>query len=112
LSTDTSALTCISNDYSFDEICARQVAGLGRPGDVLIVISTSGNSRNVVRTIEGAKKIGLTTVSFLGCDAGQLLALCSYSIAVPSRVNARVQGCYILIGHTLFGLIKGQLGII
>jgi D-sedoheptulose 7-phosphate isomerase len=95
LSTDTSALTCIGNDYSFDEIFARQVAGLGRAGDVLIGISTSGNSRNVIRAVEEAKK---------------LLSLCDHSIVVPSDVTARIQECHILIGHTFCGLIENELG--
>jgi D-sedoheptulose 7-phosphate isomerase len=110
LSTDTSALTCIGNDYSFDEIFARQVAGLGRAGDVLIGISTSGNSRNVIRAVEEAKKLGMMTIGFLGRDGGHLLSLCDHSIVVPSEVTARIQECHILIGHTLCGLIESELG--
>jgi len=110
LSTDTSALTCIGNDYSFDEIFARQVAGLGRAGDVLIGISTSGNSRNVIRAVEEAKKLGMLTIGLLGRDGGQLLSLCDHSIVVPSDVTARIQECHILIGHTLCGLIENELG--
>lgn len=111
LSTDTSALTCIGNDYSFDEIFARQVAGLGRKEDMLIGISTSGNSRNVIRAVEEAQKIGMRTVGLLGCDGGSLRALCSHSIVVPSIVTARIQECHILIGHTLCGLIEQELGL-
>lgn len=111
LSTDTSALTCIGNDYSFDEIFARQVAGLGRSGDVLIGISTSGNSRNVIRAVEEARKLGMQTVGLLGRDGGQLRDLCDHSIVVPSDVTARIQECHILIGHTLCGLIEQGLGL-
>ena len=111
LSTDTSALTCIGNDYSFDEVFARQVAGLGRSGDLLIGISTSGNSRNVIRAVEEAQKLGMQTIGLLGRDGGQLRSLCGHSIVVPSPVTARIQECHILIGHTLCGLIEQALGL-
>lgn len=111
LSTDSSALTCIGNDYSFDEVFARQVAGLGRQEDLLIGISTSGNSGNVVRAVEEAHKLGMTTVGLLGRDGGKLRSLCSHSIVVPSQVTARIQECHILIGHTLCGLIELELGL-
>jgi len=109
LSTDTSALTCIANDYSFDEVFARQVAALGRAGDLLIGISTSGHSRNVIRAAEEARRLGMQTLGLLGRDGGQLLQLCEHSIVVPSTVTARIQECHILIGHTLCGLIEQQL---
>lgn len=112
LSTDTSALTCIGNDYSFDEIFARQVVGLGRKGDLLIGISTSGNSRNVIRAIEESRKLGMVTLGLLGRDGGQLKSLCHHSIVVPSDVTARIQECHILIGHTLCGLIEQNLGLV
>jgi len=111
LSTDSSALTCIGNDYSFDEVFARQVAGLGRAGDLLIGISTSGNSRNVIRAVEEAGKLGMQTIGLLGRDGGQLRSLCTHSIVVPSPVTARIQECHILIGHTLCGLIEQELGL-
>ena len=111
LSTDTSALTCIANDYSFDEVFSRQVIGLGRAGDLLIGISTSGNSRNVIRAVEEAHRLGMHTVGLLGCDGGQLHSLCEYSIVVPSPVTARIQECHILIGHTLCGMIEENLGL-
>lgn len=112
LSTDTSALTCIGNDYSFDEIFARQVTGLGRKGDVLIGISTSGNSRNVIRAVEEAKKLGMVSIGLLGRDGGKLKSLCDHSIIVPSDVTARIQECHILIGHTLCGMIEQELGLV
>ena len=111
LSTDSSALTCIGNDYSFDEVFARQVAGLGRAGDLLIGISTSGNSRNVIRAVEEAQKLGMQTIGLLGRDGGQLRTLCDHSIVVPSAVTARIQECHILIGHTLCGLIEQEMGL-
>lgn len=111
LSTDTSALTCIGNDYSFDEVFARQVRGLGRAGDVLVGISTSGNSRNVVRAIEEARALGVTVVGLLGRDGGVIRSMCDVAIVVPSDVTARIQESHILIGHTLCGLIEEQLGL-
>ena len=111
LSTDSSALTCIGNDYSFDEVFARQVAGLGRSGDVLIGISTSGNSRNVIRAVEEARAIGMTVIGLLGRDGGALRSLCDVPIVVPSQVTARIQESHILIGHTLCGLIEEHLGL-
>jgi D-sedoheptulose 7-phosphate isomerase len=111
LNTDSSALTCIGNDYSFDEVFARQVAGLGRPGDVLVAISTSGNSRNVIRAVEEARTAGMKVIGFLGRDGGQLKALVDVPIVVPSDVTARIQESHILIGHTLCGLIEAELGL-
>lgn len=112
LSTDTSALTCISNDYAFDEVFARQVQGLGRRGDVLIGISTSGNSRNVIRAVEEARAVGITVIGLLGRDGGVLGSLCDVAIVVPSPVTARIQEAHILIGHTLCGQIEQQLGLV
>ncbi|UUX94137.1 SIS domain-containing protein [Aquabacterium sp. J223] len=111
LSTDSSALTCIANDYTFDQVFSRQVLGLGRAGDVLIGISTSGNSGNVIAAVAAAKSLGILTVGLLGRDGGQLAALCDQCIVVPSRTTARIQEAHILIGHTLCGLIEAQLGL-
>ncbi len=111
LSTDTSALTCIGNDYAFDEVFARQVQGLARAGDLLIGISTSGNSRNVIRAVEEAKTLGAHVVGLLGRDGGALRAMCDVSIVVPSLVTARIQESHILIGHTLCGLIEEHMGL-
>lgn len=111
LSTDSSALTCIGNDYSFDEVFARQVAGLGRTEDVLIGISTSGNSRNVIRAVEEAKALGILTIGLLGRDGGKLAALCDHSIVVPSKVTARIQEAHILIGHTICGCVEQLLDL-
>ncbi len=111
LSTDTSALTCIANDYSFEEVFARQVQGLGRAGDVLVGISTSGNSRNVIRAVEEARRVGMKVVGLLGRDGGALRDLCDVAIVVPSPVTARIQEAHILVGHTLCGLIEQQLGL-
>lgn len=111
LSTDSSALTCIGNDYGFDEVFARQVAGLGRAGDCLIGISTSGKSRNVIRAMEEARALGVTTVGLLGRDGGTLLDLCDMAVVVPSDVTARIQEAHIMIGHTWCGQAEVALGL-
>ena len=84
---------------------------LGRAGDLLIGISTSGNSRNVIRAVEEAHQLGMQTVGLLGRDGGQLRGMCTHSIVVPHAVTARIQECHILIGHTLCGLIEQELGL-
>jgi D-sedoheptulose 7-phosphate isomerase len=111
LSTDTSALTCIANDYSFDEVFARQVQGLGRAGDLLVAISTSGNSRNVIRAVEESRALEMKVIGLLGRDGGGLRSMCDLAIVVPSPVTARIQEAHILIGHTLCGMIEQQLGL-
>jgi D-sedoheptulose 7-phosphate isomerase len=111
LSTDSSALTCIGNDYSFDEVFARQVTGLGRPGDCLLAISTSGNSRNVIRAAEAARAARMRIVGLLGRDGGALLERCDISIVVPSPTTARIQEAHIFIGHTLCGLVEHALHV-
>ncbi len=111
LSTDTSALTSIANDYSFEEVFARQVLGLGGRGDCLLAISTSGNSRNVIRATEAARSLGIQVIGLLGRDGGALRALCDVAIVVPSRTTARVQEAHGFIGHTLCALIEATLGL-
>lgn len=112
LSTDTSALTCIGNDYSFNEIFARQVQALGKAGDCLIAISTSGNSGNVLAAVVAAKSLGISTIGLLGRDGGKLKAQCDVSIVVPSQVTARIQEAHILIGHSLCGAVELKLGLV
>ena len=111
LSTDTSALTSIANDYTFDEVFARQVTGLGHKGDCLIAISTSGNSRNVLRAAEAAREGGMRVIGLLGRDGGALRALSDVAIVVPSPTTARIQEAHIFIGHTLCALVEEALGI-
>ena len=111
LSTDSSALTCIANDFGYDEVFARQVAGLGRAGDVLVAISTSGNSMNVIRAVEVAKPMGITTVGLLGRTGGQLGGLVDLPIIVPSEETARIQEAHIFLGHVLCTLIEHGLGV-
>lgn len=111
LSTDSSALTCIGNDYSFAEVFSRQVEGLGQAGDVLVGISTSGRSANVIKAVEAARGRDMQVIGLLGRDGGALKALCDVAIVVPSPTTARIQEAHILIGHTLCGLIEEQLGV-
>jgi D-sedoheptulose 7-phosphate isomerase len=111
LTTDTSALTSIANDYSFDEVFSRQVMGLGRKGDCLLAISTSGNSRNVLRAAEAARAAGMHVIGLLGRDGGALRPLCDVPIVVPSTTTARIQEAHIFIGHTLCAMVEEALGL-
>jgi D-sedoheptulose 7-phosphate isomerase len=111
LTTDSSALTSIANDYSFDDVFYRQVVGLGREGDCLVAISTSGNSRNVIRAAQAARDGGMRTIGLLGRDGGKLHALCDVPIVVPSMSTARIQEAHSFIGHTLCGLVEQALGV-
>jgi D-sedoheptulose 7-phosphate isomerase len=101
LTTDTSILTAVSNDFGFAEVFARQVEALGRPGDILFAISTSGNSQSIVRAVEVARTQGMKTVAFTGEGGGKLAALADWLFAVPSCNTARVQEVHILAGHIL-----------
>ncbi|BCD60748.1 MULTISPECIES: D-sedoheptulose 7-phosphate isomerase [unclassified Nitratiruptor] len=105
LSTDTSALTAIGNDYGFEQVFARQVEGLAQKGDVLIGISTSGESENVLRAMEEAKRRGCKTIGLLGKDGGRIKDLCDAAIVVPSSQTPRIQEMHIMIGHILCSLI-------
>lgn len=108
LTTDSSVLTCISNDYHFDEVFAKQVAALGKSGDVAVGISTSGNSPNVIKGIEAAKAIGMGTIGLSG-RAGALAELVDIVIPVLSDTTARIQETHILIGHLLCDLVDRSL---
>ena len=106
LTTDTSVLTSIANDYGYEAVFARQVEALGREGDVLVGISTSGNSHNVICALETAKAHGLTTVAFTGEGGGRMAALVDHLFAVGSRDTARVQEAHILAGHMICDWIE------
>ena len=112
LTTDSSVLTCVANDYSYDDVFARQIEALGRPGDVLVGISTSGNSKNVLRALRVAKEIGLTTIAFLGKDGGVAKGLADQVLVIPSDSTARIQEAHILIGHILCDLIEQELQLV
>jgi len=99
LTTDTSALTAVSNDLGYEQVFARQVAGLARDGDVLIAISTSGKSKNVLCAAERAREMGCKTIALTGATVEPLGSLCDVAVAVPSSRTARVQEAHITIGH-------------
>lgn len=101
LTTDTSALTSIANDYGYDHVFSRQVEALGRVGDLFIGISTSGNSQGILNAFEAATKLGCKTLGLSGRDGGKMTGLCDLNIIVPSNVTARIQEMHILIGHIL-----------
>jgi len=109
LGTDMAALTCIANDYDFTDIFSRQVLAHGQKGDVVIAISTSGNSLNVIRGVEVAHDRGLVTVGWTGVTGGKLMDLVDYCFCVPSSVTARIQECHITLGHVLCELIEERL---
>ena len=111
LTTDSSVLTCIANDYSYDDIFARQVEALGRPGDLLIGISTSGNSENVLRALKTAKEFNLVTVALLGKGGGSVKDLADHALVIPSDSTARIQEAHILIGHIFCELIEQELSL-
>tara|TARA_B100001063_G_C16743310_1_gene546020 strand:+ start:186 stop:758 length:573 start_codon:yes stop_codon:yes gene_type:complete len=112
LTTDSSALTCISNDYSYKEVFSRQLLALAKAGDCLLAISTSGNSENVLAAVEEANRIGVKTIGLLGRDGGNLIKVCNMSIVVPSEVTARIQEAHILIGHTICGGVEINMGVV
>lgn len=111
LTTDTSVLTCIANDFSYDDVFSRQVEALARPGDVLIGISTSGQSENILRAFRVSKAMGVTTIALLGKGGGSAKSMTDYTLIVPSDSTARIQETHILIGHILCELIEQELGL-
>lgn len=111
LTADSAVMTCIVNDYGYEHIFSRQIEGLGVRGDVLVGISTSGNSKNVIHALEVAKKKGMSTIGLLGKGGGQCSAIVNQSIIVPSKSTARVQEMHILIGHILCDLIEEGLSL-
>jgi D-sedoheptulose 7-phosphate isomerase len=109
LTTDTSLLTAAGNDDGFETIFARQVAGLGQAGDVLLAISTSGNSRNVVRAVEAARQRALRTLGLLGKGGGVLAGLVDMALVVPSANTQRIQEVHITVGHILCGALEQRV---
>jgi len=109
LTTDTSILTAISNDYSYESVFARQLEGLGSPGDVAVGISTSGKSRNVLSALRIARTMRLVTVGMTGLNGGELAGTVDYCICVPSERTTRIQEAHILIGHIMCEIIEDML---
>ena len=105
LTTDSSALTCISNDYGYEQVFSRQVEALANTGDVVIGISTGGTSTNVISALDIAKNIGCKAIGFSGRDGGEMNAICDVNLVVPDDDTPRIQEMHILIGHTICQLI-------
>jgi len=112
LTTDTSSLTAAGNDLGFEQIFARQIAALGRAGDVAIGISTSGNSPNVLAALQQARAMKLVTVGFSGRTGGKLPPLCDHALLVPSDTTARIQELHIMLGQMLCGALEIELGLV
>lgn len=108
LTVDTSILTAVGNDYGYDKVFVRQVDALGRQGDVIVGISTSGNSPNVVQAIELAKSRGMYCVGMTAAGGGKMANLCDQCLVVPAKVTARAQEMHILMGHILCELVEGE----
>lgn len=106
LTTNTSILTSVANDYGYSEVFVKQVEALGRPNDIAIGISTSGKAKNVLAGIKQAKKMGLKTIALTGCDGGELAKTADVTITVPSSVTARIQEAHITLGHIICELVE------
>lgn len=104
--TNTSAITAIGNDYGFEHVFSRQIEGSGQDGDVLVAISTSGHSRNVIAALGAACQKKMKTIGFTGADGGGMKDLCDHLICVPSVFTPRIQECHILIGHIICEMVE------
>lgn len=109
LHTDTSFMTAVANDFSFDEVYSRLIEGIGKQGDILIGMSTSGNSKNVTKALEQAKKQGLTTIGFTGQKGGEMNTHCDVLLNIPSNDTPRIQECHLMIGHAICELVEKEL---
>ncbi|WP_114788988.1 D-sedoheptulose 7-phosphate isomerase [Niabella yanshanensis] len=103
---NTSYLTAVANDYSFDVIYARLIQGLGKPGDILIGLSTSGNSKNIVQAFETAREKQMTTIGFTGLSGGSMKAFSDHLVNIPSTDTPRIQECHMLLGHIICQLVE------
>ena len=109
LTTDTSALTAIGNDYGYDQVFSRQLDGMGQDGDLFIGISTSGNSKNLINAFEVAKKKNIFSVALVGKDGGEMAKLADIALVVPSDSTPRIQESHILIGHIICDIIEKEI---
>lgn len=111
LHVNSSFTTAVANDYSFDHIYARMLQAIGKKGDVLFALSTSGNSKNIIKVVEEAKKMGVSVIGMTGEDGGQLKAnnLCDFLIRIPSKDTPRTQESHMLIGHLICELIEAKI---
>jgi len=109
LHVNTSYLTAVANDYSYDEVYARLIKGIGKKGDVLFGISTSGNSANILRAFDEARSLGIITVAMTGYTGGKIAACCEYLLNMPSGDTPRIQESHIMIGHIICELVEAEL---
>jgi len=109
LTTDSTILTAIGNDYGFDKIFSRQIEANGKSGDIFIGISTSGNSKNILEALKVAKNIGIVTISLTGATGGKMKELADYSICIPSEETPRIQESHILIGHIICAVVENEM---
>jgi D-sedoheptulose 7-phosphate isomerase len=109
LTTDSSVLTAIGNDYGYEHVFARQIQGIGRAGDVLIAISTSGRSKNILNALHAARAIGILAVGFTGRSGGELPPLCDLCLCVPSDMTPLIQQLHITAGHIVCGLVERRI---
>ncbi|MEO0483201.1 MAG: SIS domain-containing protein [Planctomycetota bacterium] len=109
--TDAGHITCTANDYGYDEVFARWITALARPGDAVLLLSTSGNSENIVRAAAAAKQAGATTVALLGNDGGRLAGACDLELICPGAGSDRVQECHLIAVHLLIEGVEGRLGV-
>lgn len=106
LATDTTTITACANDYGFEYLYERMVKGLGRPGDVLLGLTTSGRSKNIIRALQAARELNILTLGFLGSGGGEALAHCDHAFIVPAKDPNRVQEVHITAGHILMDLVE------
>lgn len=111
LNSDMSAITCIANDFGYQNIFSRQIEGLGKKNDLLIVLSTSGTSENIVEALKQARKMGIFSIAFLGKTGGIAKDLADVSIVIPSFVTAHIQESHLFIGHTMCEFAEKELGL-
>ena len=109
LHVNSSFVTAVANDYGYEEIFSRMVEAIGKNGDILLALSTSGNSKNIIRAIEKANSLGLITIGFSGNDGGAMQNLCKYNLIIPSDNTARIQEAHILVGHIICKLIEQKM---
>ena len=109
LHVNSSFVTAVANDYGYEEIYSRMVEAIGKNGDILLALSTSGNSKNIIRAIEKANSMGLITIGFSGNDGGAMQNLCKYNLIIPSYNTARIQEAHILVGHIICKLIEQKM---
>jgi D-sedoheptulose 7-phosphate isomerase len=111
LNADSAAITCIANDFGYEEIFARQLEGIAKKNDVLVVLSTSGNSKNILKALQRSRDLGVTSIGLLGKGGGEAVKLCDLSIVVNSAETARIQELHLLLGHVLCELAEIDLGL-